>query len=82
MIDTLEAAKRWIVIVFGFTILLIGIALLVLPGPGIVIILIALAVLAGEFVWARKLLKDFEDNIKMVKRKIKKEIKKAKKSIR
>ena len=36
--------------------LFIGIALVVLPGPAFIVIPIALAILAGEFVWARSLL--------------------------
>jgi uncharacterized protein (TIGR02611 family) len=48
--------KRLIKIVFGFTVLAAGVAMLVLPGPGWVVIAVALAILAGEYVWARKLL--------------------------
>ena len=48
--------KRLIKVVFGFTILAAGVAMLVLPGPGWVVIAVALAILAGEYVWARKLL--------------------------
>ena len=40
-------------VVGGFTLLAIGIALLVLPGPGWLIIAAALALLAVEFAWAR-----------------------------
>jgi len=54
--------KRLIKIVFGFTLLAIGVALLVLPGPGWLIIALGLALLAGEYVWAQKLL----DRIKRV----------------
>jgi len=43
-----------LVIVVGVTVLLIGLALLVLPGPAFVVIPIGLAILATEFVWARK----------------------------
>lgn len=43
-------------IVGGFLLLAGGIVLLPLPGPGWVVIALALAVLAREFVWARKLL--------------------------
>jgi drug/metabolite transporter (DMT)-like permease len=43
-------------VVFGFTLLGAGLAMLVLPGPGIVAIMVALAVLGAEFVWARRLL--------------------------
>ncbi len=50
-------AKRLVKVVVGFTLLAIGIALIVLPGPAFIVIPLALAILAGEFVWARKLLK-------------------------
>jgi tellurite resistance protein TerC len=38
----------------GVTVLMIGVALLVLPGPGIVVILVGLAILATEFSWAQR----------------------------
>jgi tellurite resistance protein TerC len=53
---TLKQAKRLIVIVIGFTVLAVGIAMIVLPGPAVVVIPIGLAILATEFIWARKLL--------------------------
>jgi uncharacterized protein (TIGR02611 family) len=46
-------AKRVIVSIFGMTVLLIGIAMIVLPGPAIVVIPIGLAILATEYAWAR-----------------------------
>ena len=55
-IQTLAQAIRVVKIVFGFTLLLAGAAMLVLPGPGIVVIGLALVVLGAEFVWARRLL--------------------------
>lgn len=56
IVSTLKQAWRLIVIVIGFTVLLIGLALLVLPGPAMLVIPLGLAILATEFVWARKLL--------------------------
>ena len=53
---TLGQAKRLVIIVIGFTILAIGIVMIVLPGPSILVIPVGLAILATEFVWARKLL--------------------------
>ena len=63
IIRTLKIAKRWIMIVFGFTLLILGIVLAIpgVPGPGIVVFWAGLAILAVEFIWARKLLKKFED---------------------
>ncbi|HVN07782.1 MAG TPA: PGPGW domain-containing protein [Patescibacteria group bacterium] len=48
--------KRAIKVVIGFTLLAIGVVLLVTPGPGWLVILSGLAVLAAEFLWARRLL--------------------------
>ena len=55
-IRTLEQGKRLVKIVVGFTILVLGVAMLVLPGPGILAICGGLALLSAEFVWARRLL--------------------------
>ncbi len=45
--------KRAVVAVLGIALLLIGIALLVLPGPGFLLIAAALALLATQFEWAK-----------------------------
>ena len=46
-------ARRIAVAVIGGSILAIGIAMIVLPGPAIVVIPIGLGVLGLEFAWAR-----------------------------
>jgi uncharacterized protein (TIGR02611 family) len=51
-----QQAKRFLKILFGFTLLALGIVMIVTPGPGWITIMIALGVLAAEFVWARRLL--------------------------
>ncbi|HEY4580516.1 MAG TPA: PGPGW domain-containing protein [Candidatus Acidoferrales bacterium] len=43
-------------VIVGFTLLLLGVVMLVTPGPGWVAIGLGLALLAAEFVWARRLL--------------------------
>ena len=48
--------RRVVVAVIGFTVLAIGLAMVVLPGPAIVVIPLGLAILATEFVWAKRLL--------------------------
>ncbi|MBI5183722.1 MAG: PGPGW domain-containing protein [Nitrospinae bacterium] len=57
VLKNLKQAKRLIIIVIGFTLLLIGIAMIVLPGPAFIVIPISLAILATEFIWAEILLK-------------------------
>ncbi len=63
IIHTVKQAKRLVVIVIGFTSLAIGIVMIVLPGPAIVVIPVGLALLATEFIWAKKLLVAVKDRI-------------------
>ena len=51
-----QQIKRFFKILAGFTLLLVGVLMLVTPGPGWIAILGGLALLAAEFVWARRLL--------------------------
>ena len=55
--ENVKIARRVIVSVVGATVLLIGVALLVLPGPAFIVIPIGLATLATEYAWARRWLK-------------------------
>lgn len=50
---TYRWARRIAVALVGGTVLAIGIALLVLPGPAFVVIPVGLAILGAEFAWAR-----------------------------
>lgn len=47
-------ARRVVVFIVGMTVLLIGIIMIVAPGPATLVIPAGLAILATEFVWARK----------------------------
>jgi tellurite resistance protein TerC len=49
-------ARKVVVAVVGFSVLAFGVALIVLPGPASLVIPLGLAILATEFLWARKLL--------------------------
>jgi hypothetical protein len=49
------------VFVAGITVLLLGIVMLVAPGPGILTIALGLGILATKFLWARRLLKRFRE---------------------
>ena len=55
------------VLLTGGAVLLFGIALLFLPGPAVVIIPLGLAILATEFSWARKILKQAREKIPMLR---------------
>jgi uncharacterized protein (TIGR02611 family) len=47
---------RALYVMVGFTVLLAGLAMLVLPGPAFLVIPIGLAILALEFTWAETML--------------------------
>ncbi len=49
-----RGARRIAIGLIGSTAILLGIAMLVLPGPGLLVIPIGLALLSSEFVWARR----------------------------
>jgi len=48
--------RRVVVFVVGGSVLLVGIAMIVLPGPAVIVIPLGLSILAAEFVWARRVL--------------------------
>jgi hypothetical protein len=52
----LRLARKIAVAVIGSSVLTFGVALIVLPGPAVLVIPFGLAILATEFIWARKLL--------------------------
>lgn len=54
----LRAARKVAVLVVGGTVLAVGVALIVLPGPAFLVIPAGLAILATEFLWARRLLRE------------------------
>lgn len=63
ILSTVRQARRLIIAVIGFTVLILGLAMLVLPGPAFIVIPTGLAILATEFLWARNLLKMVKDKL-------------------
>jgi len=63
---SLKKLKRLIVAVIGMTVLVIGIAMIVLPGPAIIVIPAALGILATEFAWARIALHRVREHIQQL----------------
>lgn len=51
---TYRIARRIVIALIGGTVLLIGFAMTVLPGPAVVVIPSGLAILGIEFAWARR----------------------------
>ena len=53
---SLKLARRVTVFVLGISVLLVGIVMIVGPGPAVVVIPLGLGILATEFLWARRIL--------------------------
>jgi uncharacterized protein (TIGR02611 family) len=60
---TYKVARRIAIGVTGGTILLLGVVMLVTPGPALLVIPIGLAILGLEFAWARLWLKKIRQRI-------------------
>lgn len=65
-----RAVRRVIIGVIGGTILALGIAMIVLPGPAIVVVPLGLAVLATEYIWARRWLKKLRAMVQQARDKV------------
>ena len=55
--DTYKKARRVVVAIVGGSVVVVGILMIVLPGPAIVVIPAGLAILGIEFAWARRWLR-------------------------
>lgn len=66
--QTPRTARKIFAAIIGGTIVLIGIALLVLPGPAFIVIPLGLVVLASEFAWARHVLRRGKDFVQKIRR--------------
>jgi hypothetical protein len=59
--------QRIAVTIAGFAVMLAGVALLVLPGPGWLLIFIGLGILSTEYLWARRLLAKAKEKAEQAK---------------
>jgi hypothetical protein len=46
--------RRFLIGTIGFSVVLFGLVMIVLPGPAIIIVPLGFAILASEFAWARR----------------------------
>ena len=58
--------RKCLVAILGGALLIAGVAMLFLPGPAVVVIPAALAILAVEFLWARRWLSWMRERYKTV----------------
>lgn len=71
---TKALARKIAIGLVGFPLLIIGIILIPLPGPGLLVCAAALFILAMEFDWAEKYLNIVKNKLKMVIEKSKKKL--------
>ncbi len=69
--------RRIGIFILGGTVLLIGIALLVLPGPAFIVIPAGLAILALEFAWAKRWLERVKEWAKVAAQKARDAVKRT-----
>lgn len=55
--------RKGVVLVLGLSVVVVGVVMLVTPGPAFVVIPAGLAILATEFYWARRLLQEVRRRI-------------------
>ena len=60
---TYKMARRIVITIVGVTVLIIGMIMIVTPGPALVLIPVGLAILSIEFAWARAWLKRLREAI-------------------
>ncbi|MDH3439609.1 MAG: TerC/Alx family metal homeostasis membrane protein [Gammaproteobacteria bacterium] len=58
MVATYRQARRAVILLIGSSVLVIGVAMVVLPGPAVLVVPLGLAILGIEFAWARRWLTD------------------------
>jgi tellurite resistance protein TerC len=61
LLITYKWARRIAVAIVGFTVLVVGIAMIVLPGPAFIVIPVGLGILSIEFAWARRWLRKVKE---------------------
>ena len=61
--------KRFFIALIGGTVLFLGFLMLFLPGPGTPTVIAGLAILATEFIWARRAMRKAKGTAAKVRRK-------------
>ena len=67
---TYRTARRIAVLVAGVSVVGVGVAMIILPGPALVVIPAGLAILSIEFAWARRWLRRLRDEGRALARRL------------
>lgn len=63
-IASYRQARKAVILLIGSSVLIVGLAMVLLPGPAFLVIPLGLTILSAEFAWARRWLKDMKDKIR------------------
>ena len=66
LMGTYRAGRKLVIAMIGASVVAVGVAMLVLPGPAIIVIPLGLAILAVEFAWARRWLEGLRQGSRCV----------------
>ena len=66
LMGSYRAGRKLAIATLGASVVAVGVAMLVLPGPAIIVIPLGLAILAVEFAWARRWLERLRDGSRRV----------------
>ena len=66
LLGSYRAGRKLAIAAVGASVVAVGVAMLVLPGPAILVIPLGLAVLALEFAWARRWLERLREGSRSV----------------
>jgi len=66
LMGSYRAGRKLAIATIGASVVALGVAMLVLPGPAIIVIPLGLAILAIEFAWARRWLERLRDGSRSV----------------
>jgi uncharacterized protein (TIGR02611 family) len=66
-----KIVRQIIVLTLGIPVIIVGIILLPLPGPGWLIILSGLYIISREFAWAKKYIDYIEAKLRLIANKVK-----------
>ena len=56
-LDKMPRVRKVVYSLVGASVILIGLVMIVLPGPALIVIPLGLAILASEFAWARRVVR-------------------------
>ncbi len=69
MIKSIKQLKKIIIGIIGITIVVIGLFMIVLPGPAFIVIPLGLSILATEFLWAKRIMEKFKAKFEQMTKK-------------